>query len=293
MQLGTVRFQGAFLSDPLDVPRGVVDYLAAQLKITDPSVVKKYPQRAPTVHGHAREIRTAYGYRDFAGELTEELTLFVYSRAWTYGEGLAVLFDHATAWLRRERVLLPGVSVLARLVAAARERSIARLHEVVATASAAKDPGLPAVLRGLLSADQGERASGLEVLRVGPVRVSGPELDRALQRVAAVRMLGAGAVDLSGLPAARVRALARYGLGAKAQSLRRLAEPRRTATLVATVAALEADSVDDALDLFDLLMATKVLGPSRRAAAAERLAKLPELEKASSVLARVDSVARP
>ena len=130
-------------------------------------------------------------------------------------------------------------------------------------------------------------------MRVGPVRVSGPELDRALQRVAAVRMLGAGAVDLSGLPAARVRALARYGLGAKAQSLRRLAEPRRTATLVATVAALEADSVDDALDLFDLLMATKVLGPSRRAAAAERLAKLPELEKASSVLARVDSVARP
>lgn len=74
-------------------------------------------------------------------------------------------------------------------------------------------------------------------MRVGPVRVSGPELDRALQRVAAVRMLGAGAVDLSGLPAARVRALARYGLGAKAQSLRRLAEPRRTATLVATVAA--------------------------------------------------------
>lgn len=53
------------------------------------------------------------------------------------------------------------------------------------------------------------------------------------------------------------------------------------------MAALEADAVDDALDLFDLLMATKVLGPSRRAAAAERLAKMPELEKASRVLARV------
>ncbi len=222
-----------------------------------------------------------------AGELTEEMTLFVYSRAWTHGEGLAVLFDHATAWLHRERVLLPGVSVLARLVAAARERAVAGLHEVVAAAAAAEDPGLPAVLRGLLAADQGERASRLEALRAGPRRVSGPELDKALQRVAAVRMLGAGAVDLSGLPAARVRVLARYGLGAKAQSLRRLAEPRRTATLLATVAALEADAVDDALDLFDVLMATKVLGPSRRAAAADRLAKMPELEKASSILARV------
>jgi hypothetical protein len=68
-----------------------------------------------TVHEHAREIRVAYGYRDFDGPLAEELTLFVYSRAWTHGDGLTVLFEHATAWLRRERVLLPGVSVLARL----------------------------------------------------------------------------------------------------------------------------------------------------------------------------------
>jgi hypothetical protein len=100
-------------------------------------------------------------------------------------------------------------------------------------------------------------------------------------------MLGAGAVDLSGLPAARLRALARYGMGAKAQTLRRLAEPRRTATLVATVVALEAATVDDALDVFDLLMATKVLRPSQRAAAADRLGKMAELENASRVLARV------
>lgn len=49
-----------------------------------------------------------------------------------------------------------------------------------------------------------------------------------------MRMLGAGAVDLSGLPTALVRMLARYGNPAKAQALRLLAEPRRTATLVAT-----------------------------------------------------------
>ncbi len=48
-----------------------------------------------------------------------------------YGERLSVLFDHATAWLHREKVLLPGVSVLTRLVAAARERAVANLYEVV------------------------------------------------------------------------------------------------------------------------------------------------------------------
>jgi TnpA family transposase len=287
VQLGTVRFLGAFLADPLDVPWGVVEYLAAQLEMTDPLVVRKYTQRVPTANEHAREIRANYGYRDLDGPLGEELTLFVYSRAWTHGERSTVLFEQATAWLRRERVLLPGVSVLTRLVAQVRDQATADLYEAVGTAIDAVDPRLPVVLGSLLTAEQGERASRLESLRAGPMRLSGAELKKALMRVAAVRRIGAGAVDLSGLPAAQVRAVARYGIGAKAQTLRRLSEPRRTATLVAAVAALEADAVDDALDLFDLLMTTRVLRPSRRAAAADRLMKMPELERASRVLARV------
>jgi hypothetical protein len=249
IQLGTVRFLGTFLVDPVEVPKGVVDYLASQLEIAGPFLVTKYTQRLPTVHEHAREIRAVYGFRDLDGPLTEELTLFIYSRAWTHGEQATVLFEHAAGWLRRERVLLPGVSVLARLVAGVRDQATADLHEAAAAAADAVDPELRAVLGNLLAPAPGERSSRLEVLRAGPTRLSGPELHKALLRVAAVRRLGAGAVDLSGLPAAQVRTLARYGIGAKAQTLRRLAEPRRTATLVAMAAALEADAVDDALDL--------------------------------------------
>ena len=287
VQLGTVRFLGLFLADSLDVPWGVVEFLAAQLEIADPLVVKRYTQRVSTVHEHAREIRVAYGYRDLDGALTEELTLFVYARAWTHGDGLTVLFDHARAWLHRERVLLPGVSVLARLVAGVRNQAAAHLYEMLGKATGVADPRLPALLRELLTTDHGERASRLELLRAAPTRLSGPGLDKALNRVASVRMLGASAVDLSGLPVAPVRALARYGMGAKAQTLRRLAEPRQTATLVATAVALEAAAVDDALDMFDLLIATKILRPSQRAAAADRLGKMAELESASRVLARV------
>ncbi|MGG5173242.1 Tn3 family transposase [Pseudarthrobacter sp. J1738] len=287
LQIGTARFLGALLADPLDVPWSVVDYVAAQLGIADPSVVKRYTERVETANTHAREIRAVYGYRDLDAPLTEALTAFVFSRSWTHGEGLTMLFGHAVAWLRREKILLPGVSVLARIVAATRDQATGRLHAQLAAAAQSADPRLPVVLRSLLGADRGDRASRLELLRTGPTRVSGPELEKSLQRTAMVRSFGTGAADLSMVPPARVRSLARYGLGSKAQTLSRLAEPRRTATLVATLAALEASAVDDALDLFDLLMATKVMGPSRRAATADRLAKMPELEKASSVLARV------
>ncbi len=285
--MGTVRFLGTFLADPLDVPWAVVDFLAGQLGIEDASVVKRYSERAATANVHAREIRQVYGYRDLAGPLVGELTEFVSSRAWTHGEGPTALFDQATAWLRRGRVLLPGVSVLARLVAGTRDQETARMYAQVHEAACQFDPSLAGVLGGLLAAGESEQVSRLEALRAGPTRLSGPELDKALGRVARVRELGVSGVDLSDVPVSRVRALARFGLGAKAQTLRRLAEPRRTATLVATVAALESAAVDDALDLFDVLMATRVLGPSKRAAQAERLARMPELEKASSVLARV------
>ncbi len=240
LQVGTVRFLGAFLSDSLDVPWSVVDYLAAQLGIADPSVIKRYPERVATPNAHAREIRRLYAYGDFTGAAVEDLSGFVYSRAWTHGEGPTVLFTHAVAWLRRRRVLLPGVTRLSKTVRAARESAVSELYELLAEAAKAADPQLPGRLRGLLAVDEGARGSRLEVLRAGPVRLSGPAMNQALGRVEQIRALGIGMVDTSQVPVSRLRALARYGLEAKAQLLRRLAEPRRTATLLATLDTLSA-----------------------------------------------------
>jgi hypothetical protein len=46
--------------------------------------------------------------------------------------------------------------------------------------------------------------------------------------------------------------------------LRELSPRRRAATLLAMIRQLEVDAVDDALDLFDLLMATKLLAKAER-----------------------------
>jgi hypothetical protein len=99
--------------------------------------------------------------------------------------------------------------------------------------------------------------------------------------------VGAGRADLTAVPANRLSVLARYGLTAKAPLLRELADPRRTATLLAAARHLEASAVDDALDLFDLLMATRLIAPARRSSERERLSALPRLERASVTLAGV------
>ena len=48
LQLVTVRYLGTFLTDPLDVPNVVVDYLAEQLGVVDSSCVKRYGERDQT-----------------------------------------------------------------------------------------------------------------------------------------------------------------------------------------------------------------------------------------------------
>jgi hypothetical protein len=189
-----------------------------------------------------------------------------------------------------QSVLLPGVTVLARQVAAAREAAEARLYEALAAAAGNVDPRLPERLANLLQVPVGSRVSELERLRRSPRRSSGPEMIKALQRAAQLAGLGAGRVEVGDIPANRLQVLARTGLGSKASALARLGEPKRTATLVAVVQHLKAVAVDDTLDLLALLMATRLFSPARRASGQQRLAMLPRLEKASKTVARAGRV---
>jgi len=153
------------------------------------------------------------------------------------------------------------------------------MHTALAAAAAEVDPALPGRLRASLRVPAGSRFSEMESWRRAPTRVSGPGLVQARERAAALAGLGVRAADCSAVPPNRVAALARYGLVSKAPTLLALAEPRRTATLLAMFRHLDAGAIDDALDLFALLMATKLINPARRASATERLAALPRLER--------------
>ena len=134
---------------------------------------------------------------------------------------------------------------------------------------------------------EGARTSELDQLRRRrTVSISGRGLRARLERAFAIEALGAGRVELPDVPPAKVAALARYGLSAKAPALRELSPKRRAATLLATIRQLEIDSVDDALDLFDLLMATKLLARAERQSDKAKLKSLPALRRAAAKIAR-------
>ena len=74
-------------------------------------------------------------------------------------------------------------------------------------------------------------------------------------------------------------------MSADASLIRRHPDGRRLATLLATVRRLEAKSVDDALELLDLLMAAELVNKAQTASNKEKVRKHPKLARASARLA--------
>jgi len=280
VQLGTVRFLGTFLADPTEIPRGVVAYLARQLGIADTGGLERYAA-GEMRRDHVAEIRRHYGYRDFH-EGTEAAALYRWlaNRGWVSAERPSVLFDLAMARLVERKVLLPGVTVLARLVAQVRDQAASRLWRTLARTL---KPRQAARLETLLLADEHSQQSPLERLRRAPTRVSVAGMVEALERLQEIRALGVSHVDLSTVPPLRVQVLARYAALARAQAIARMPPPRRHATLLAFAKVQETAALDDVLDLLDQLI-TAMLSRVEHAGQRRRLRTLKDLDSAALLL---------
>jgi hypothetical protein len=219
-----------------------------------------------------------YGYHEFhEPRVVFRLVRWLYTRAWLSAERPSVLFDLATAQLVERKVLLPGVTTLERLVARVRDRTAGRLWRLLAQAPTAAQQ---AKLDTLLHVPEGARSSLLDQFRRAPVRVSGPALVTALQRVEALRDLDVGELALEHIPPHRLHAFARYGAAAHAQALARMPTERRSATLLAFARAFESIALDDALDLLDLLI-SDIVRAAHHTGEQERLRTLRALDAAA------------
>lgn len=279
VQLCTMRYLGTFLPEPGQVPDVVVETLAAQLHIA-PTEWATYGKRLSTWYEHQPVVMAHLDYAPFDAVQAFRLTRWLYAQVATSTVRPSVLFDLATAHLVTLRVVLPGVTVLARLIARVRERTGRHIYRQLAARLHATQQD---ALEALLVVPPGQRLTPLEVLRTSPTRVSAPALVAALQRLDQIRAIGVSDVPIRDLPQARLARMARHAQLAWAQPLLRMWPERRIATLLAFVQALERTATDDILELFDGLMSAIALrgeAKNRR----ERLRSLKDLDEAALLL---------
>ncbi len=284
LQLTSVRFLGGFPSDLSLVPSNAQTFVARQLSIADVAVLADYAQRETTKREHAAIIRKHYGYREFGDPpWAFRLGRLLYARAWIGNERPSLMFDFATAWLIQNKVLLPGASVLSRLIAEIRERAANRLWQRLSSLPTSEQK---AKLETLLEVPEGMRASRFDHYRKGPVTISGPAFNSAVERYLELRAFGIHNLDFSHIPPVRLKNLARHAGVISIPKIARMADDRRAAILVAFVKAFETVAIDDAIDILDLLIA-EIAGDAKRLGQKRRLRTLKDLDKSALALAGV------
>lgn len=284
LQLTSVRFLGTFLSEISQPPVNVQTFVARQLSVTDLSVLADYAQRETTKREHTALIRKQYGYHEFNGSFwVFRLSRLLYTRAWISNERPSLMFDFATAWLIQNKVLLPGVSTLSRLISEGRERAINQLWKRLSSLPTNKQKKK---LETLLQVPEGERVSRFDLFRKGPTRISSPAFIAAVKRYIELKDFNLHNLDFSRIPPIRLKNLARHAGIISMHKIARMPEDKRIAILVAFVKTFEVMALDDALDILDLLI-TGIAGEAKKIGQKKRLRTMKDLDRSALALAAI------
>ena len=249
LQLCTLRYPGRLLRAGETIPPEILRFVGEQVDL-EPTVLTGYSARIQTRYEHSSALQEKFGFRPFEGLARREIQewLLPVALATTSGAGItAALLEE----LRRRQVIVPGPTVIERLVAAAllnAERYVAReLARGLA-------PEQIAQLERLLERRSNSHLSSLAWARQPPGAAGHRALSRLIEQRAMLQTIGLDPGCADRVHPERLRQLAREGARLTAQHLRALSPLRRRAILVATILDTTIRLTDDTIEFFDRLM---------------------------------------
>jgi hypothetical protein len=258
----------------------VVDRIASQIKVDNAKNCVSIYRTSEQRWRHAVEIRSRYGYVEFAAKGNRfRLGRILCALCWTGTDRPVLLFNHAISWLFTNKILLPGITILERFIAEVRSRMETRLWRMLIKNLTCEQQK---TLEALLVKNVDENQSFLDKLRKGPVRVSSTALVQALKRVELSRSISVK-LPLSHIPPCRILTLARFANTAKITAISRLPFERKMATLVAFAHYFEASAQDDALDVLSTVL-HDLFARAKQANNKTRLRTIKDLDLATATL---------
>src|SRR5713226_2432571 len=121
LQLCTLRYLGFVPEDLRSIPEFVVDFVAHQLALTS-SELSLYGARPQTRTDHLNRILDYLRFTWFHQSHRRKLKSWLFNRALEH-DSAPLLLNLACDWLRREKIVRPGLSRLERLVAETRKNA--------------------------------------------------------------------------------------------------------------------------------------------------------------------------
>lgn len=232
LQLCAFRYPGRLLQKKEIIPQSTLIFLATQLGISEDEL-GTYGMRSETRYEHSSELQRLYGFRIFQ-EADEQgfLNWLIQTAIETRNNAeLAELFVQEC---RKQKIILPGMTVIERLCADAR---VAAERKIVGRIAGRLDERMKQNLNAMLAETVDGRLTVHGWLKRFEAGHNSADINRLLEKLEYLQELDIPESVLEGIPLHRIIWLRQQGEAYYADGLRDINETRRLAIL--TVCTIE------------------------------------------------------
>lgn len=245
MQLAVLRYPGWSINHISFIPRATINYIAEQLTI-DSSEYAKYANRKNTIFEHLQEIREVYGYKNFTDNDYARFYNIILPYAME-NENPIHLINIINSEIRKEKIILPGITTIERLINQARIESeeliIKEINSHITTSQ-------KILLDNLLDTDQDKSTTTLSWLRSSIGYPSSKMFHDVVKRIKMIRRINIE-MNTDKIHPNRIRQFSRLGTKYEPFLLRRFENDKRYAILVVYLYDLCQSLTDKAIEIYE------------------------------------------
>lgn len=248
--LGGVRMTGRFPYDFEPIPRSLLTHVCKQLGVEVPLFLS-YPQRQPTRFEHVERLKAYLGLRNFTGP--DQALVFKQVREEVRsGARLHELLPSLEQGLREQNIVLPGVTVLEKLIARARREAEEQVYQDL---YGRVDAATRARIFELLHVPAGGARTPFQQLQQAAGRPSPKALGQELACLETVRSLLPATLDLSDVHPHLLEHFTASVSALPVHAVHRFAEPKRLSLLLCWLWQLRTKLTDTAWTMGNELVA--------------------------------------
>ena len=277
LQLCCLRYLGFFPNDPQEISPNIVHYVAQQVSLKSDHL-PTYAARKSTLYEHQQRILEVLGYRRADEADLKALEIWLLERSLEHNRP-KFIFDLACDYLKRERIIRPGVSVLVRMVGHARDTAT---EEVFKRLEGFLTNDRRTFLDSLLETG-GANVSRLAWLQRTPQSNKTSAIVETLDKIAFLHEHAVDKWTLSSVNPNRRKWLARKSAKARVNNLRNQNDASRYPQLAAFAQEALFTFTDALLDMFDARL-WELHGQCRLAFRKDRLAATKAINETMRVL---------
>lgn len=245
VQLCVLRNPGWTLGNSPDIPDTVLSYIADQINVS-PKDFPLYFQRENTRMEHLQEIRDLYAYKSYTNNDYTNLIDYLLPLA-IENDNMFRLMKAAISWLKSDKIILPGITTIERVVNEVISKSDSIVIEIINNNLTEKQKH---ELDYIIESPNENTITTLAWLKEDPGQSSPKAFIEVIKRLDRIKMLKLD-LNLNGIHPNRIRQLSRLGSKYEPHSLRRFDENKRYAILALYLYDLTQTLIDMAIDIHD------------------------------------------